>query len=132
MARSWSIVLSITLLLWRPLDFAFELAATLPTLGMRGVAGVVELSFHGLVAALAVAAARALSNGMSSARVLTAAALVASAAATVQSLHWSVLPHQTKPGDETLLSIAAIAIAALGLVYLARSRRMRELDLSGE
>jgi zinc transporter ZupT len=102
---------------------------TLPSLGMRGWTGGLELAFHGIVAALAVAAVRALSNGMPAAPLLAAAALMASAAATVQSLYWSVLPHQTVPGDELPFASAAVAHAAIWLVYLARSRRIREMGL---
>jgi hypothetical protein len=112
------------LLVWRPLDFAIELMSTLPSLGMRGAPGAIELLFHGAVAALAVAAVRALSSGMPAGLFLARAALVASAAATVQSFYWSVLPHQTMPGDKLPLAILSVVVAAAWLVYL---RRFREI-----
>ncbi len=74
MVRCW--LLCATLLVWRPLDFAIEFSTTLPSLGQRGVAGIVELLFHGAVAALAVAAVRALSNALPSGLLLARAALV--------------------------------------------------------
>ena len=114
-------LLGATLLVWRPLDFAIECPSTLPSLGQRGAAGVVEILVHGAVAALAVAAVRALSNAMPSGLLLASAALVASAAATVQSFYWSVLPHQTMPGDRLLLAATGIVMAALWLVYLRGS-----------
>jgi hypothetical protein len=104
-----------------------ELPRALPSLGMRGAAGAIEILFHAAVAMLAVAAVRALSTPLPSAVVLTAAALIASAIATVQSHYWSVLPHQTMPGDELPLSILAVVHATVWLVYLFRSRRVREL-----
>jgi hypothetical protein len=113
------------LLVWRPLDFAFELPSTLPSLGLRGVAGVVELLVHGAVAALAVAAVQALSSAAPAALRLARAALVLSAAASVQSHYWSVLPHQTMPGDKLPLATLSVVVAATWLLYL---RRFRETD----
>jgi hypothetical protein len=125
--RGWIAVLCFVLLVWRPLDFVAELSATLPSVGMRGATGAIELLFHAAVAALAVAAVRALSASSHVAPRLAAAALVASAIATVQSLYWTVLPRQTIPGDELPIAILAIAHASAWLVYLARSRRVRKL-----
>jgi len=127
MPRGWLLLLCVMLLLWRPLDFATELAAALPSLGMRGAVGAIELLAHGGVAALSVAAVRALGAAVPAGPRLATAALIASAVATVQSLYWSVLPHQTMPGDRLPLAILAVAHAAAWLVYLNRSRRVREI-----
>lgn len=126
--RGWVAVLCAVLLVWRPLDLALTLPLALPSLGMRGGLGIVELAFHAAVAALAVAAVQALWSGLPSAPRLATAALVASAGATVQSLYWSVLPHQTVPSDRLPLASIAVALAAVWLVYLARSRRIREMS----
>jgi hypothetical protein len=120
MPRPWLLLLCATLLVWRPLDFAIEFPSTLSSLGMRGASGVIEVLFHGAVAALAVAAVRALSNGLPSAVLLARAALVASAAATVQSFYWSVLPHQTMPGDRLPLATLGVVVAGVWLVCLRR------------
>jgi hypothetical protein len=122
----WVFVLCVVLFGWWPIGFAVELAQTLPTIEMRGAAGVIELIFHGAVAALAMAAVRALWAALPPARGLAVAALIASAIASVQSLYWSVLPHQTKPGDELPLAIFTVIHACAWLVYLQRSRRFRE------
>jgi hypothetical protein len=116
-------LLCIALFLWRPLDFAVELLQTLPSLGMRGARGVIELLFHGLVAAIAMAAIRALWAEVAAARRLAAVAVVASAVASVQSLYGSVLPRQTMPGDERWLAIFAILHAVFWLTYLKTARR---------
>ena len=115
-------LLCATLLVWRPLDFAIEFPSALPSIGQRGFAGAFELLFHGAVAALAIAAVRALSNAMPSARGLARASLVASALATIQSHYWSVLPHQTMPGDRLPLSLTGVVVAALWLAYVSRAR----------
>jgi hypothetical protein len=122
MSRGVRWLLCATLLVWRPLDFAIELPSTLPSLGLRGVPGVIELLFHGAVAALAVAAARALSNEMPSGLLLARAALAASAVTTVQSFYWSVLPHQTMPGDKLPLATLGVVVAGIWIVYLRRHR----------
>jgi hypothetical protein len=127
MPRGWLLLLCIVLLVWRPLDFALELPSVLPSLGMRGPIAIVEVLFHGVVAALAVAAVQALWSRMPAGPILAAAAVIASAAASVQALYWSLLPHQTAPGDELPLAMLSVAHAAVWLVYLKRSRRVREL-----
>ena len=128
MARVWLVVLCGALLLWRPLDYLVELPQSLPSLGMRGVPGAIELLVHGIVAAAAVAAAQALWNEGPSGPMLAAVALTGSAAATVQSLYWTALPRQTVPGTERVIAALAIGHAALWLLYLSRSRRIREIS----
>jgi hypothetical protein len=115
-------LLCATLLVWRPLDFEIEFSSTLSSLGQRGVAGILELLVHGAVAALAVAAVRALSNALPSGLLLARAALVASALTTIQSHYWSALPHQTMPGDRIPLAITGLVVAVLWLWYLSRGR----------
>ena len=127
MPRGWLLVLCAVLILWRPFDFVFELLQSLPSLGMRGAPGAIELLFHGLVAAISVAAVRALSSRLPVAPALAAVALIGSAVATVQTLYWTALPHQTIPGTEALLSTIAVAHAALWLIYLKRSRQVRAM-----
>ena len=117
----WRLLLCIVLFAWWPVGFATELVVTLPSIAMRGAPGVIELIAHAAVAALSIAACRAVWSEAPAARTLAAAALVASALATVQSLYWSVLPHQTMPGDQLPLAILAVAHAGAWLVYLSRS-----------
>jgi hypothetical protein len=116
------VLLCAALLLWRPLDFAFELPTALPSLRMRGPLGIVELLWHGAVAASAVAGAQALWTESPAGTRLAAIAVTLSAAASVQSLYWSVLPHQTMPGDERILATLSVAHAMFWLVYLRRRR----------
>lgn len=106
------------LLVWCPLTFAVELGAVLPSLGLRGPIAAVELGVHGGAAAIALAGGWSLWTGGPQALTLVRAALVASAAVSVQSLYWSVLPGQTKPGDELPLAGLAIAHAGAWLLYL--------------
>jgi hypothetical protein len=94
---------------------------------MRGLAGAIELLGHGAVAAVSVAAAQALWNERSAGPPLAVVALIGSAAVSVQSLYWTVLPHQTVPGSKRPLAALAIVHAAVWLLYLKHSRRIREI-----
>jgi len=118
-------LLSLILLVWYPLNFAAELLKTLPSIGMRGPVAALELVLHGLVAATCVAAGWSLRQGAAAGPALARIALIAVAITAVQSLYWSLLPGQTKPGDELPLALLAIAHSTAWLMYLHRSSRVR-------
>jgi hypothetical protein len=118
MPRGWLLLLCAVLFLWQPLDFSAEVASALPTIGMRGAAGVVELAIHGLIAAASVAAGWALWNGNPAGPPLAAMVLLAAAAAGVQSLYWTALPRNTFPSDRLPLATVIVAHSAAWLVYL--------------
>ena len=128
----WLLLLCGYLGLWQPLTLAAEVSATLGTLGMRGPAGVAELSAHAAVSAFAVAAGWGLWVGNPKAPVFAEIGLVACALASVQSLYWTRLPLNTMPGDRLPLAIVAIAHAAGWITYLRKSRRVRSLFVPGE
>ena len=128
----WLLLLCGYLGLWQPLMLAAEVSATLGTLGMRGPAGVAELSAHAAVSAFAVAAGWGLWVGNPKAPVFAEIGLVACALASVQSLYWTRLPLNTMPGDRLPLAIVAMAHAAGWITYLRKSRRVRSLFVSGE
>jgi hypothetical protein len=131
-AGGWLLLLCAYLGVWRPMTMASEVSATLGSLGMRGPAGVSELSVHAAVTAFAVAAGWGLWIGNPKAPVFAEMALVACALASVQSLYWTRLPSDTMPGDRLPLAIVAIAHAAGWMSYLRKSRRVRALFVSGE
>lgn len=118
-------LLCLVLAVWRPLNFAADAMMTLPSLGMRGPLALAELIAHGGVAVLGVMAAMALWNQRPHGASLARTAVVLSAAVSVQSLYWSILPSQTKPGDELPLAILAVAHAAVWLLFLSRPGRVR-------
>lgn len=123
--RGWLLLLSLFLFLREPLRLAVDLGGSAGTLSMRGPLAVVELCAHAAVAVLAVAAAWALRIGNPEAPRFAAAAIAASAAVSVQSLYWSVLPDNTVPADRLPLTVIAVAHAAGWIAYLRRSRRVR-------
>jgi hypothetical protein len=128
----WLLLLCGYLGLWQSLTLAAEVSATLGTLGMRGPAGVAELSAHAAVSAFAVAAGWGLWVGNPKAPVFAEIVLVACALVSVQSLYWTRLPVNTMPGDRLPLAIVAIAHAAGWITYLRKSRRVRSLFVSAE
>jgi hypothetical protein len=127
----WLLLLCAYLAVWQPLTFAAEVTATLGSFAMRGPAGAAEIFTHGVVAAVAFAAGWGLWTGNPSAPALAQIALAACAAATIQSLYWTWLPHNTMPGDRLPIAVVTAAHSAGWIVYLRRSRRLRELMTRG-
>jgi hypothetical protein len=118
------VILCLVLFVWQPLTVAGEIAATLPSLGMRGVPALVELLAHGFVAALSMAAGWALSQRSPAGPLLARATMIGAAIVGVQALYWSVLPRNTVPADRLPLAIGTLLHSAGWLLYLARSRRI--------
>ena len=114
-------IIGVLLLLWEPLNFALEALAVLPTIQYRGVLPAVELGAHGAVAAWCAAAGTALLNDRSFARRLALTAIGVAALRSLQSLYWSVLPHNSAPGDETFATAAVLVIAAIMVWLLSRA-----------
>jgi len=110
---------------WEPLRVAGELTGSIGTMGMRGVAGAIELAVHAAVAMLAVAAGWGLWIRNPHAPALAAFAVAASAAVTIQSLCWSRLPGNIVPGERLPLALVALAHAAGWIAFLRKSRRVR-------
>jgi hypothetical protein len=123
MSRVGQLALAAVLILWQPLTFASTAGHALPSLGMRGWMGSIELIAAGLVAAVSVAAAWSLWNGAPQAVPLARAAVVLATARALQSLYWTVLPSDVVPGTETILASAIIVHGCLWLAYLSRVRR---------
>jgi hypothetical protein len=117
-------LLCAVLFIWQPMRFAGELARTLPSLDFRGPAAVLELIGHGAVAALSTAAGWSLWHSRPHGPPLATVALLALAAVSVQSLYFSTLPSQTRPGTELPLAALAVAHSAAWIVYLRWSSKV--------
>ena len=113
-------LLIVLLIVWEPLHFAAEAIGVLPTIAYRGALAILELTVHGVVAAVSAAAGLALFNGAPDARRLATFAVIGVAARTVQSLYWSVLPNNTTPGAEPVFAGVAIVAAGVAIVVLLR------------
>jgi len=114
------VVLSVYLLTWEPLTVASELLQAWRTLGARGGWAVAELTFHLLVAVLAVAGGMALWSRSSHGPVLASLGVFASCARSLQIARYSWLPHQMTPFAADLMAIVALAHASLWVMFLKR------------
>jgi hypothetical protein len=112
---------------WAPWSFSMELGVSLPSLGMRGPLALLELAAHFAATALAVAAGWSLWLRRPHGPMLARVAVIGLALMTVQSLYWTVLPRQTSPGSELPLAALATTHAAVWLLYLHKSARIRAM-----
>jgi hypothetical protein len=125
MPGGWLLLLCAYLGIWQPVSFAAESSLALGSVSMRGTIGVLELTVHAAITAIAVAAAWALWIRNPNAPRMAEIALVGGALATVQTLSFSRLPHDVVPGARLPIALFAIAHATGWIVYLRRSRRVR-------
>ena len=119
------LVLCAYLLAWVPVNFALLATRSLPSLETRGSAALIELSADAMVTMVCVVAGRVLWVRHAAGRPLAVGALLLSAAASVQSVCGSALPHDIPPGFTGPLMIAAVANAAAWTTYLYQSKRVR-------
>jgi hypothetical protein len=113
------------LLFLEPLHFASEALAVLPTIAYRGVAALFELVVHGIIASVCAAAGLSLWNGSPDAPRIATVAVIAAVGRVMQSLYWSALPHNTRPGDEPVVAAMVLAAGIIALLLLGRPRRDR-------
>jgi hypothetical protein len=118
-------VLAFLLLLWQPASFARVASLAIPSLGYRGWLAGVELIVAGAIAAVSVAAWWSLVTRQPHGIPLARIALMLSAARSIQSLYWTMLPSDVVPGTETIYTAAIIGFTAGWLLYLGRSRAVR-------
>jgi hypothetical protein len=123
MHRGWTLLLSLYLLAWVPLNYAVELLGVLPSLGVRGLPALVEIGVHGAAAAVSAAAGWMLWVRSPAAFSFAAVAVAANGIAAIQSLYWSALPRQTAPGERLPLAMLTLAVTAFWLLFLRLGRR---------
>jgi len=116
-------LLSSYLLIWAPGTFALELLATLPTLGMRGPSGWLELAVHGAAAMFCAVAGRMLRIGNPSAAAAAAIAVAVRAAVSLQPLFWTALPQDVAPGMRLPLALFACGNGVFWLFVIRRISR---------
>ena len=120
-------VLAFLLLLWQPASFAHVASVAIPSLGYRGWLAGVELVAAGAIAAVSVAAWWSLVTRQPHGVPLARLALILSAARSIQSLYWTLLPSDVVPGTEAIYTPRPSASPLRGYLYLGRSRGVRAL-----
>jgi hypothetical protein len=118
MRRGWALLLCAYLLVWVPASFAASVLVAIPSLEMRGARAIVEIGVHGLVTLLSAVAGWMVSTRAPAALPFARAAVMAAGASSIQSLFWSVLPHDVAPGQRQPLAVLAVAHTIFWLVML--------------
>ncbi len=124
--RGWLLILSRFPLVYQPVMLALSASTALSSLWLRGAPLAFAIAVRVLVTSVCVAAGIALTNGHPSAVRLARAALVLSAACDVFILTTSFYPNNLPPGDAPLYVAATLGYHGAWLLYLWRSKRVRE------
>lgn len=123
--RGWLLLLCMLLVGWQPLSLGLAASSVLDALPVRGLPLAVVLVVRVLAAALGIAAGLALIGRRPSAVTLAKTSLVVSAATDVFAYTTPHFPSNRPPGDTTIVVAASLAYYGIWLVYLFRSRRVR-------
>jgi hypothetical protein len=123
MHRALVLLLCLYLLVWVPLTFAAELFATLPSLAMRGMPALLELSIHAVIALFSVISGWMVWIRAQAAWSMARAAVVISSIAALQSLFLTVVPRNVAPGEKLPFATLVIVNAAIWLALIGAARR---------
>jgi hypothetical protein len=123
-------LLAVTILVWQPVNVALTASNMLAALPLRGVPAAAVLLARVLVASLGIAAGLSILARRGGAVALTGAALVLGTTVDLFVLSTSYLPNNLPPGDAPFHMAASVGYHAVWLVYLLRSKRVRETLIS--
>jgi hypothetical protein len=121
----WLGLLCRVLVLWQPLSLALIASSALNSLSVRGVSLALVIVGRLFVAAFGVAAGLSLQRRRPAAVTMARASLVLSAVADVFVYTTPYFPNNRPPGDTTLILTGSLLWYAAWLLYLWRSRRVR-------
>ncbi len=121
----WLLILCRLFIVWGPVQLAFVISSALAALPVRGPSLGLMIIARMLVTAFGLSAGLALQARRGSAVAMARASLVLTAAADTFVYLTSYFPSNVMPGDEWLYVGATLAYAAVWLLYLSRSSRVR-------
>jgi hypothetical protein len=121
----WLLILSRFLLVYQPVSLAVSAATALASMPTRGPKVLVAIVVRVLGAGVSVAAGLALTNRQPGAVTFARIALVLSAACDVFIYTTPFYPNNRPPGDTPLYVAASLVYHGIGILYLARSERVR-------
>jgi len=127
LSDGWLGLLSRVLILWAPLSLGLVGSSALRSLAVRGLPLALVLLGKVVVAAVGVAAGLALWTHRPGAVTLARASLLLSAAADVFVYSTPYFPDNRPPGDSTLILAASLLWYGIWLMYLWRSKRVRQI-----
>jgi hypothetical protein len=124
--RGWLLILCLLLLVWQPLSLGLLASSVVDELAIRGVSLLLVLVLRLLVTAFGIAAGLALLGLKPYAVGLAKLSLVASAAVDVFVYTTPYFPSNRLPGDTPFYVVGSVAYYGIWLMYLLRSRRVRD------
>jgi hypothetical protein len=122
----WLLVLSLLLLVWQPISFGLVASGLLNRLSIRGWPFALVLLLRVVVTAFGIAAGLALLRRLPAAVTMAKTSLVASAATDIFIYTTPYFPSNRMPGDTPIFVAISLAYHAIWLVYLFRSKRVRQ------
>jgi hypothetical protein len=122
-------LLCLLLVVVHPVSVEFSASRALSSLALRGMPTALVLLLRLIVAAVGVAAGRALFGRRDGALKLARFALIAAAATDVFVYLTPYFPANRAPGEAPVLAALSLAYYSFWLIYLSRSRRVREAFL---
>jgi hypothetical protein len=125
-ASGWLLLFCLLLLVWQPLSLALVASSVLGALTIRGLPLALVLMTRVLAAALGIAAGLALLGRRAGAVTLAKVSLAASAATDVFVYTTPFFPSNRPPGDTVLVVGASLAYHGVWMIYLLRSKRVKE------
>jgi hypothetical protein len=124
--RGWLLVLCLLLVVWQPVQLGLVASGVVDRIAIRGLPLALVLLMRLLVTALGIAAGLTPLTRRPAAVAMAKASLVASAAADVFVLVTPYFPSNHFPGDTPWYVAATLAYYGAWLMYLSRSRRVRQ------
>ncbi len=122
----WLLLLIVLLLVWHPISFGLVASSMLDRLALRGLPFGVLLLARVVVTGFGIAAGLALAARRPGGVTLAKASLVTSAALDVCVYATPYFPTNLPPGDAPIYAAVSVAYSGIWLVYLARSKRVRD------
>ena len=119
-------LLCIFLLFWQPLSIGLAAAAALDAVMIRGFAAMLLLFLRLVVTAVGVGAGLALLGRRIGALTFAKYSLVASATTDLVVYVTPYFPNRRAPGETPLWILGTVVLYGGWLIYLMRSRRVRD------
>jgi hypothetical protein len=121
----WLLLLCLLLLVGQPISVAISSARALDSIAMRGTPLALVLVARMMVAGVGIAAGIALAGCRRGAAAFAKGSLALSAAMDLFAYTTRYLPNNRPPGTTPFVIALSLAYYAIWIVYLSRSRRVR-------
>jgi hypothetical protein len=124
--RGWLLALSLALMFLQPASLGLAASSALEALTIRGWPLMIVIAIRVAVAGVGIAAGLAIIGRHPGGITLAKASLALSAATDVFVYSTSYFPNNRVPGETPFYIAASLAYHSAWMVYLAKSRRVKE------